>query len=162
MKTRMYSLIGVLFLLAAASAQGASISLDFDSSLIYAQAGDTVTFSGMITNTGMGTVYLNGDNYTFPLPVDDTPFFLNVPPLLMAGGSYSGPLFDVMVPFATPNGLYVGSFSVIGGDSAASSDILATRDFGVRVVPEPGTAGLVLLAAAGVVFFRRHQASARP
>lgn len=158
MKTGFYLLLGVLFLLAAASAQGASISFNFDSSLIYAQAGDTVTFSGKITNTGMGTVYLNGDNYTFPLPVDDTPFFLNVPPLLMAGGSYSGPLFDVMVPFATANGLYVGSFSVIGGDSSASSDVLATRDFGVRVVPEPGTTGLVLLTLATAVCLRRSRA----
>jgi hypothetical protein len=154
MKTKIQMLL-ILVLLSTAVANAAMLTLVFDSSLLYAQPGQQVTFSGTLTNTGTTTVFLNGDSVTFPLPVDDTPFFLQTPPALGAGASATASILDVLVPGGTPPGLYTGSFSVVGGDSAASLDVLTTNAFAVQVVPEPATSGLIAVGVTGLFLLRR-------
>jgi hypothetical protein len=59
------------------------------------------------------------------LPLDDTPFFLNFPQILTT--SVTGPIFTVSVPLATLPGLYPGTFSILGGASAAAFDVVGTQ-----------------------------------
>jgi hypothetical protein len=105
----------------------------------------------MVANTGAVTAFLNGDSFVFPYAIDDAPFFLTVPPTLAPGASVSGPLFAALIPAGAPLGLYVGSFSILGGDNPGAMNVLAMETFAVQVVPEPGTlamfgAGLLLAA----------------
>src|SRR4051794_36216558 len=136
-------------LIAASFANAATLTFDFVSSLLTVRPGETASFSGTVTNTGAGAAFLNGDSFTFPLPVDDTPFLLGAPVSLAPGGSFSALFVRVPVSASTLLGLYAGSFSIVGGDTANDRGVLATREFGVQVVPEPSSLGLCLLALTG-------------
>jgi hypothetical protein len=94
--------------------------------------------------------------------LDDLPFFLNFPPSLLPGASASGEIFQVAIgaqgaPPAAPGG-YPGFFSILGGTDDQAFDGLATRDFEVRVIPEPASAALLLPGLAGVAVGRRRKA----
>jgi PEP-CTERM motif len=130
---------------AGVSSAPAALLLNLDSSLQYT-TGANVLFSGTLTNTGPGDLYLNGTSTTSVLPVDDSPFFSTAPPILLAGATVSGPLFSVMVPGATSLGLYTGTFNILGGAAADDLNVLATETFAVQVVPEPSTWTVAVLA----------------
>src|SRR5262252_6159094 len=102
-----------LLVLFSSGALANPITLTFSSSLLNANPGQTVTFSATIANPSAASVFLNSDsvNVAAPLMPDDTKFFLNTPPLLLAGQSVTAPIFDVKVPFSTPLGLYSGNFT---------------------------------------------------
>lgn len=151
---RTFFLIAAGCFAAAAVAEGASVDFALTSSLLQAQPGQTVTFFGSLANTGLSDAYINGDTFTSTLPVDDLPFILLVPPVLSAGQTYNGALFDVQVPTGTAPGLYTGSFDVLGGDSAADFNVLAVSTFGVQVTPEPSGLGLLFIGLGGVAFVR--------
>ena len=153
-------IMGGLLVVALVPVRGANITLDFLSSLLPAVPGQTVTFSATLMNAGATEAFLNGDSFTFPLPVDDTPFFLNTPPSLAPGQSFTGPVLNVNVPSGTPLGLYVGVFNVLGGDTAQQFTVLASRDFGVQVVPEPSAFSAMTGALLVAVLFRRRVRSA--
>ncbi len=137
----MSRLLVILLVLTAAVANAASLDFTFASSLLYTQAGVPVTFVGTVTNAGATTVYINGDNVTSALPFDDTAFLLGAPLSLDPAESFAGPLFDVLPGPGTPVGLYPGVFSILGGDSPGSFDVVSSAPFAVQVqiVPEPGT-----------------------
>ena len=124
----------------ACSANAAFLSL-VDSSHA-GLAGDTLSFSGVLTNTGPGTVYLNGTGFVFSsldIAIDDGPFFAFVPAFLAPGGSYTGVLFSTTIsPTAVP-GNYAGAFSILGGADPLASGTLDTQRFEVVIgnVPEP-------------------------
>jgi hypothetical protein len=133
-------------LLTAHTAVALPITFTLSSSLLPSLPGTSVTFTGTVTELGAST-FLNGDSFTSALPLDDTPFFLNFPPILTASRTAS--IFTVSVPLATAPGLYSGTFSILGGTSATTFNVLATQTFAVNVqaVPEPATGSLLLLAA---------------
>jgi hypothetical protein len=161
MKLRIVSTMTALLLLAA-PLHAASLTFDFTSSLFTAFPGQTVAFSGTVTNTGATTVFLNGDSFSFALPLDDNPFLLNFPLSLAPSASFTGTVFQVTIPLLTSAGLYSGVFNILGGDSAAASEVLASKNFGVQVqsaaVPEP-TPWALTLAGLLVVLWRRKSRS---
>src|SRR5439155_1801437 len=118
------------------------ITIDFASSLINGQRGQTVTFSANLTNTTGATVFLNSDslNIAAPLTGDDTKFFL-FSPLSLGPGASSGSfqIFDIAIPPSAPFGLYSGRFDILGGASPAALDPVGSANFAVNVVPEPAT-----------------------
>jgi hypothetical protein len=140
-------------LLTIAACQGAIIDFSFTSSLLYAQPGQTISFSGMLTNTGVTEVFLNGDSFTFPLPVNDI-FLFVAPPSLLPSQSFNGPILEVIVPGAAAQGLYAGVFNILGGDSPTAFNTLASAPFAVQVVPEPSAWTGVAGALAGGMFVR--------
>jgi hypothetical protein len=160
-KSRM-ALVATFLLVAAVPVAGASITFNLTSSLLVANPGETVSFFGIITNTGSATAFLSGDSFTFPLVVDDMPFLVNVPPSLAPGASFAGGIFDAVVPPATPFGTYTGVFNVLGGDAPSDSAVLASSDFGVTVVPEPATWSGALggILAAALMRYRRRRREA--
>jgi hypothetical protein len=136
-------------------AAAATVSFAFDSSLLYAEPGDIVGFSGTLTNTGVAPVFLNSDSITFPVgSIDDSPFFA-LPASLAPLASASGLLFNITIPSGAALGTYVGTFNVLGGDTPADLDVLASSTFAVTVVPEPSSALLIATVIGALILRRR-------
>lgn len=149
-----FALSWSLALLSVLPMSAASISFTLDSSLLEGQPGTAVTFSGTVGNTGAANVFLNGDNFTFPLPLDDSKFLVNFPPVLAPSQTAAGELFDVLIPSNAALGLYVGTFQILGGDVPAATDILASETIAVNVVPEP-SAWLLLFSGIATLAVRK-------
>ena len=143
--TQKLGLMLVAAFISAGTARAANVDFEFTSSLLYSSS--TAVFEGTLTNQGASTAYINGDNFTSALPADDTPFLLAFPVVLNPGESATGPVLLVTVPPGTPLGLYTGTFTVVGGDTPDSTDVLVSRTFAVYAVPEPGS---LMLCAAGL------------
>jgi hypothetical protein len=148
-----------LFVLASARAFAGPVTINFVSSLLTAQRGQTATFSASLINTSGEQVFLNSDslNIAAPLIGDDLKFFLNTPVALGPGASFPAvEIFDITVPLAAPLGLYGGNFDILGGPGPASFSTVGSATFAVQVVPEPAT-GLMLFAALAAIFIRRRR-----
>jgi hypothetical protein len=153
----MFRVLPLVVLLRAGALAG-PVTIDFTSSLLNGQRGQTVTFSANLINTTGATVFLNSDslNIAAPLTGDDTKFFL-FSPLSLGPGASSGSfqIFDISIPLGAPFGLYSGSFDILGGATAAAFDPVGSADFAVNVVPEPATGSLLLVAlCAGAALLR--------
>lgn len=151
--------LAALFTLAGVSpAIAASISFSLDSSLLVTIPGSTVTFSGVVENTGSDPVFLNGISVSAMggLIVDSSLFFF-LPASLLPLEDASGALFRITVPNAAALGLYAGTVSILGGDTASDQDVLASETFAVNVVPEPSSIVLAVGGMAGLGLFRRRR-----
>jgi hypothetical protein len=127
--------------------------------------GQTLTFSGTLTNSGTSEIFLNGDNFSLGgtgLTLDDTPFVDGAPFSLAANESFSGSLFTVAIDSSAPfpqSG--AGTFSIVGGVDDTAQDILASAPFQIGVTaPEPGALGLSMagVAVLGILTARRRKA----
>jgi hypothetical protein len=159
-------LCAVLLLLYSTSAK-AQFLLSYDQIDMSAAPGQTVTFSGTLTNQGSSEVFLNGDSYTFSyndLTLDDTPFFTYAPLSLQAGQSWHGSLFNIGVSPTASSGDYMGDFAIIGGADGSAQDELNRQSFIVSVLPssqtpEPNVAVTLCtgLLAFGGMFLRKRR-----
>ena len=155
MKLRIAFLAAGLLLLRTAPAAAATLTFNFTPALQVAFPGQLVSFTGVLTNTGLTTAFINGDSITSIFSFDDTPFLIGAPLSLAPGAFYIGPVLDISVPFGATPGLYPGIFNVLGGDTLSDFNVLTSTDFAVQVVPEPSTWFGVL---GGVVVFWRVKA----
>lgn len=150
---RIRSIYLILVLLAVAgSGLATPVTISFNSSLLLAQRGQTITFSATVTNTTASPVFLNGDavNIAAPLTADDSLFFLNFPISLTANQMVTASIFSVMVPLNTPYGFYAGNFDILGGSTPSELTTIGSAVFAVNVVPEPGALGLLIAGALGI------------
>lgn len=153
------------------TARAGSLTLAFDSAPVIAFPGDTVTFSGTVTNLESVVVDLNGcavsllgpfttDNCAiFFDPIVGAPFTLSASG--DAGDSAHFDMFTVSVndPFPGAYGVpYTGTFTITGAleDGSGGSDTnLVQSNFEVEVVPEPGTTALLLIGLPALALLRR-------
>jgi PEP-CTERM motif len=154
-----FSLLALAALLLSVPAFADSITITLANPVQSSFAPNTVSFTATVDapNTNSADIYLNGDSFNVdaPLTVDDSGFF-SFPLFLSPGGSYTGVLFTVDVPSATPLGAYFGYFQILGGsDSSELNAISNVADFEVDVraagVPEPGT--MLLLGSGSLALF---------
>jgi len=131
-----------------------TLNLTLTNPLAIAVPGSTLTFDATVTAplSNTGTVFLNGDTLNLSLAgatLDDSPFLFNFPFSLNPGDTFTGDLFTVTIPSTIAQGLYNGSFEILGGSDFSSQDIIGSANFQVAATPEPST---WLLLSTGIVF----------
>jgi hypothetical protein len=146
-----------LTVLAVAGAH-ADIVITLDDPNQFSAPGDTLNFSGTITNTdttpGDSPIYLNSDSLNFTLSdatVTDN-FFANVP-ISLAEGASSGDidLFDITLADPESDPFGTGTYGLLGGmdgGTGTASDNLAQVNFSVTVTPEPKIIPLLTILVA--------------
>jgi hypothetical protein len=117
--------------------------------------GPVFEFDGTLTNTGDTTVFLNEDNYFGDLPFvafDGSPFYNNTPSSLNPGDTTGVvELFTITAPpYGPGSNFYAGTYQILGGGTSGTSDLLASEDFSVNVLPEPSSLVLMLTGLAGL------------
>jgi hypothetical protein len=144
-------LAGICLLFATVEARADTVDFMLTQPFQSANPGDPVSFGGTVSApiSNLAAVYLNSDGYSVdsPLTLDDSPFLSNFPLSMNPGDSFTHTVFTVYVPAGTSDGLYAGTFDILGGADGSSQDQLASEPFDILVgtaVPEPGS--LVLLS----------------
>ncbi len=142
-----FSPLAVLPLLLLAAPAHAQLTLNLLPAVQAGNPGDTLYFTGTLSNMTADTVFLNSDSPTFngPGTIDDTPFFNNAPASLDPMGTmdangnptdtYNGPFFDITLNANAAPGTYNGTFTILGGVDGNATDTVATQDFSVTVLP---------------------------
>lgn len=152
-------------LLANAAPAKAQLSFTLLNDYLAGNAGDTLSYQATLTNHGTEEVFLNGDFFNLlgdDLTVDDSPFFTNFPLSLGAGESFTDEMFTVTIGPTTPQGVYTGTFSVLGGPTDTDFDPLATTTFHLAVgAPEPATGLLLLVGTAALAGIARRKTASR-
>ena len=123
------------------------------------QAGGTLTYDATVSApAGNGAaVFLNGDSFNViaPVTLNDSDFFADFPLSLAPGTSFTGDLFTLTVPPNTAFGVYLGTFTLLGGANGNAGSTLGTVNFSVTVTPEPSSIiSLVIgMACLSLMFF---------
>jgi hypothetical protein len=123
-----------------------------DPSQVAGTMGGTLYYNATVTapSTNSALIYLNGDSYTLnaALVLDDSPFLLNFPLSLAPGQSYTGSLFEVVLPADSSLGSYPGSFQILGGAADSADLLLGSATFNIAISPEPSS---LLLLGTGLI-----------
>jgi hypothetical protein len=139
------------------------LTVTFISSSLTGSPGETLIFSGFLTNTGASDVYLNGAGINlagFDVSAIDLTDFLvldwPVTPLAAGASTDAFDFFSVTIPSGFDSGIYYGSLDVQGGATLDDDDVLGSAAFKVGVeevssTPEPG--GLSLLGIGSLTLF---------
>jgi hypothetical protein len=174
MRKALFALAALL--LAEGRGWATTIQIQLDATTLTASAGDTVTFTGVIVNSDLMLVDLNGIDITLNgmLTFDPSPFFLGPPTVdastpTVQAETVDFPLFTVTVadPYTDPFGPQSGTLTILGGEEGAggydptTQNVLGSAQFNVNVqTPEPSTFAM-MTAAAGLLFLYRRAASSK-
>jgi hypothetical protein len=143
------------------TAKADSVTITLDQPSQSAGPGQTIDFSGTITNTSGTTIFLNADDFNFVasgFSINDE--FFNTVPISLApsgqAGDSSGDIELFEVTLNTPfTGSYLpasGSYTLFGGTDGGAQDNLGTTGFSVSPVPEPSSIYLLLSGSLLALF----------
>ncbi len=145
-------------------ATAASVQIDLDFYTANLSPGDSVTFSGTISNLESSSMYLNGCSVNLTgisITGDCIDFLINAPLSLdpLQSGIPTFLMFAISAnfPYLDSAGPQNGSFDILGGEGPSDLNLLGTANFSVDVqTPEPS--GALLVVPTGIVLmitFRR-------
>lgn len=114
----------------------AAFTIALDTPAVSVTPGNTVIFTGTLTNSDATKVFLNDVQCPVPaeLTLQTNAFFANVPGILLPGESYTGPIFSVSVSGNAAPGDYTCTLTVKGGADILAAGSLAPADFTLTVV----------------------------
>jgi hypothetical protein len=133
--------------------------------------GDTLVFEGILSNSGLDTLFLNSVQFSLAgnafTPNFTDPFINNVPISLSPGESTSLiELFNVLLndPFTDPPGTYDGTYALLGGIDDTAQIVVGSADFTVTVnaasaVPEPSLLPVLAGGLACLIALRRRNSA---
>lgn len=101
--------------------------------------GQTVEFTGSVQNNSSLPQLVNGctfDTYDTNAILDGADFLMSLPDSVPSGGAWQGHVFSLRLQDNAPDGYYQGSVTIVGGETPASRDEIASASFSVRVGPE--------------------------
>jgi hypothetical protein len=167
MKLKTMLAVAVLLTVGLSSAAAYADSVNFtltNPNQYILNSGGALTFDATVsapTSNG-AAVFLNGDSFNVAggFTLDDTDFFNNFPLSLDPGTSFTGDLFVLTIPPGTVDGMYTGTFTLLGGANAAAQNSLGTVDFSVSV-PEPSGLVLLLTGMVGLALGARFKGNLR-
>jgi len=152
-------LVAIVCALPLTAAHAQSLAFTLSTTTLSGTPGSTVTFQGVLSNTGSSTLFLNGiDIGTTDPNLPSIDFDPNVPFSLAAGDSYTGNIFGVVVSPSATAGVLNNTAIIQGGADSNATGMLGSQAFHVAVVvPETGTLALTLvgLVGGGIVLRRR-------
>jgi hypothetical protein len=132
-------LTNLALLLSAAQSQ--NLSFNLTPSVQSGVGSNEVVFTGVITNTGSTTNYLNNIQITFTNPAtnylaaDTNVFFANVPGILLPGETYTDVVFGIAIRASTPRGNYTGIMTIQGGTNIFAGANLTNQAFQISLSP---------------------------
>lgn len=154
--------LALFFAIFCFAANADSIAVVFDSVQLTGAPGDTLTFSGSLTNNDTSTDYINGVGLNLAgfdvTDYDDSDFLFDAPISLdptVDSGSFD--FFTVTIPAGFAPGIYVGTLNVDGGTDPSDGLVIGSADFSVNVessVPEPASFALVVLGGTSLLGVR--------
>ncbi len=155
----------------SSSARASTLSVVFDQSTLNATPGGMVSFGGNLMNETGATLFLNGDDVNIavfdPSAIDDSPFFINTPTGFLDANVSTGDigLFNISIPNGFSDGVYNGTYEILGGESSSDNTVIGTAGFTVTVgaqssVPEPSSS-ILLLAGSLLILASRRRSNAR-
>ena len=168
---RRFLVFFVLLGLDAVTARAGIVALDLPAQT--GNAGETLVFTGVLSNNGSSTVYLvsaqlNIAGNAFLVDSID-PFNNNVPLSLDPGQSTSSiALFYILIndPLTDAPGTYWGTYQLVGGIDLDAQDVLGAVDFSVTVnvpteAPEPPVFWVMAGGLAVLMALRRRSSALR-
>lgn len=136
----------VLLLLAALSpARAQTVNVSLTPNAVMGHAGDpSFNIQSTLSNTSGSTAFINGASVNIPglgITLDASPFLVNAP-ASVANGASSGPFnaLTLTITGAATPGVYVGTFTVLGGADGLQMNNIGTANFTVTVLA-PGQSG---------------------
>ena len=159
-----FSLLGLLpFVLLAAPAH-AQLNLGLTPASQAGNPGDTLSFSGTLSNPSAAAVSVDGITFSFTGPTsqpDGTSFLINAPLSLDPMGtkdslgnptdSYSGSIFDVTIKPDAAVGTYIGTVFVVTNGYTGAQPTQA--DFSITVLPAAAVPEAATAISLGFLLF---------
>jgi hypothetical protein len=170
--------LGFLFalLLASSNIWASDVFVQLDSPTLTAGPGDTVVFSGTITNNDGFVIDLNSIDIALNgmFTTDSSPFLLGPPTIDAPPGTTQTidfSFFAVTVddPYTDPDGIQTGVLTILGNvetngmyDPSVNNSLGSTTfNVDVNTVPEPSSFAMVLASLAGATLICRRRRTRR-
>jgi hypothetical protein len=170
--------LGFLFalLLASSNIWASDVFVQLDSPTLTASAGDTVVFSGTITNNDGFVIDLNSIDIALNgmFTTDSSPFIsgpptIDAPPGTTQTIDFSFFAVTVDDPYTDPDGIQTGVLTILGNvetngvyDPSVNNSLGSTTfNVDVNTVPEPSSFAMVLASLAGATLICRRRRTRR-
>jgi len=143
-------------LLNPARAHAQTINITLNPNAVAGASGSGFTIQSTLSNTSGTNAFINGAIASIPglgITLDTTPFLVNAPATLASPGN-AGPFdaLNITITGAATPGVYVGTFTILGGTDGLQMNNIGSVNFTVTVLG-PGGGGSSVPEGDGLTLF---------